>query len=103
MVQSDRGGLTRLLVSAGTLGCVDTGLLTLRALVPPRWNRLLAQFRSPSRHAAGSLQLLLRHLRNEDRGDRVHRIRAGAASHPGRRRPRVREGFPFLSKRYQRA
>lgn len=96
--------LTGLLVGAGSLGSVDAGLLTLRALVSPRRDRLLAQLRPPGRHAARPLQLLLpRHLGDEGRRQRVYGIGAAPAPHARGRGPRIRERLPLLPKRYQRA
>lgn len=96
--------LTGLLVGAGSLGSVDAGLLTLRALVSPRRDRLLAQLRPPGRHAARPLQLLLpRHLGDEGRRQRVYGIGAAPAPHARGRGPRIRERLPLLPKRHQRA
>lgn len=93
-----------LLVSARSLGSVDARLLALRALVSPRRDRLLAQFRPPGRHAARPLQLLLlRHLGDEGSGQRVYGIGAASAPHARGRGPRIRERLPLLSKRHQRA
>lgn len=79
---------------------VEAGLLALRDLVSSRRQRQVRrQFGAAGGHAAGTLQLLLRHPGCENGRDRVHRARIRGIDAAGHRRggaPRRGELFALL-------